>query len=230
MRRFTALLPALACLALALPACGCPPLVPRWDTPEATLANWQANFCRDDVKGEYGCLAASFQDAIAGFPSYFAARARLLEEQPATAWVLAHADLDERVAPAIYEPDGQTAHLALEARGERVEIGFECEAWITVTYADGTTQLGRQRATPAALVGGDASRQWMSFERPPFDPARLADIRSVHVDARWLIADLAGLAGPAPADTTTASLASSHVLTAHLARPIPARDSPRETP
>jgi hypothetical protein len=196
MRSMVALL-----FALALTGCRCPPLVERWDTPEATLAQWQARLCRDDVKGEYGCFAAGYQRRFGGFEAYVIARGELLESNPGAAFVLRHADLADASAPAEYAPDGSHARIVLAARGESLAVEFECEAWVTVTYADGTSRAVRQLRAPAALVGAQDGRQWLAFAREPLDPARLADVRSVHVDPRWLISDLAGLAG-APTDLT----------------------------
>jgi hypothetical protein len=198
-----ALVPAGAC---------CPPVVQRWDTPEATLANWQAHLCRDDVQAEYGCLAASFQARMRGFDNYYAARAQLLRDEPAAAWLLAHADLEDAAAPAVYAPDGRHARIELAARGETVAVDFECEAWVTVTYADGSTHVARQRGAPAALVGTGRGSQWIAFDRPPLDEQRLQEVRAIHVDPRWLIADLAGLA----ARSTTAA-----ATTAGAAAPLP---------
>jgi len=181
-------------LAIAIPACGCPPLIERWDTPEATLAQWQARLCRDDVVGEYGCFAATFQRSFGGFDAYFTARAELLEQRPTAAFVLQHADLTDASAPTEYATDGHHARIVLDARGESIAIDFECEAWVTVTYADGTSRTVRQRGPPAALVGALNGQQWLSFDRPVLDEQRLADVRAVRVDPRWLIANLAGLA------------------------------------
>jgi hypothetical protein len=181
-------------LALALPACACPSLVERWDTPEATLAQWQARLCRDDVQGEYGCFAASYQRAFRGFENYFAARAALLEQRPAAAFVLRHADLRGASAPTEYALDGSHARIVLDARGESLAIDFECEAWVTVTYADGSSRTVRQLVPPSALLLAQDGQQWLSFGRAVLDEARLREVRSVHVDPRWLISDLAGLA------------------------------------
>ncbi|HTE05639.1 MAG TPA: hypothetical protein VK824_05535 [Planctomycetota bacterium] len=189
-------------LAMALPACTCPELRERWDSPEETLAQWQARLCRDDVKGEYGCFATSYQKAFHGFENYFAARGALLAQRPAAAWVLQHADLSEHSSPTEYAEDGSHARIVLDAHGESLQIVFECEAWVTVTYADGSTASVRQLHPPAALLGAGQGRQWLAFDRPPVpDESRLPDVRALRVECRWLIADLAGLdpARPAPA-------------------------------
>ncbi len=194
-------------LAMVLAACSCPPLVERWDTPEETLAQWQARLCRDDVQGEYGCFAASYQRSFRGFENYFAARAELLEQRPTAAFLLRHADLSGAASPTEYATDGNHARIVLDARGESIVIEFECEAWVSVTYADGTSRTVRQNGAPAALVGALDGRQWLSFDRPVLDATRLAEVREVHVDPRWLIADLAGLAdGIAGSPTKTSSM------------------------
>ena len=107
--------------------------------------------------------------------------------------VVGCADLADASLPTEYSADGTAARVVLQARGESIAIAFECEAWVTVTYADGSAQTTRQRGPPARLLGVRGNQQWMSFDRPALDADRLADVRSIRVEARWLIADIEGL-------------------------------------
>jgi hypothetical protein len=189
-------------LAIALPACACPELRERWDTPEETLAQWQARLCRDDVQGEYRCFSTSFQHDNGAFDGYFTARAALLRDHPGTAFLLRHADLSDHAAPTRYATDGRSATIVLDAHGEQLAIDFQCEAWVTVTFADGSSASVRQGRAPAALLGAGSGRQWLTFDRPPVaDESRLADVRSLHVDGRWLISAISGLADPSHPST-----------------------------
>ena len=185
-----------ACGALA-PGCACPPLLESYATPSETLATWQAHLCRDDPGGEYACLAASFQRAMAGFENYHAARAALLRERPVAAWMLEHADLRDHQSATSYSADGRSASVRLEARGETVFIRFEREAWVTLGHADGTSTTMRQTLPMDELLGSQAGRQWLLIEKPALSRDQLAAVRLVHVDSRWQIADLAGLADAA---------------------------------
>jgi hypothetical protein len=185
---------APALLALAGAGCSCPPLVESYATPESTLATWQARLCRDDPVGEYRCLAASLQRRMGLYQNYHAARARLLDENPATAWLFERADLEEHVELTTYTPDGLAARVELSSRGEHVAVTFELEAWLTVTWADGAQQSLRQELPLAALLGSQGGRQWLAIQRPELPPERLAEVRALAVESRWKIADISGLA------------------------------------
>jgi len=185
--------PLVVLAALLASACRCPDLVERWDTPQAALATWQARLCRDDIEGEYSCLARSFQASMGGFPTYLEARSALLAREPAAAWLFRRADLDDHVRSASFAPDGRHAALVLEAGDAQFTIGFEREAFVTVEWDDGRSETARQRAAPAELLLRDERnrRQWLAIERPDIpDPARVRELR---FSLRWLISDLAGM-------------------------------------
>lgn len=185
---------ALALAGVLLAAgCRCPDPVERWDTPQAALATWQARLCRDDAEGEYACLARSFQAGIGGYQSYYEARSALLEREPLAAWLFRRADLDEHVISASFHPDGRHAALVLQAGAAQFTVGFEREAFVTVTWDDGRTQTARQRAAPGELLVVDerARRQWLAIEKPEIaDPGRVVELR---YSPRWMISDLAGM-------------------------------------
>ena len=185
-------------LLLLLPAaCACPTPVERWDTPQATLALWQARLCRDDPEGEYACLSRDFQKSFGGYQSYFAARTTLLEQNATAAWLFGHADLLDHVADISFDADGQHAAIVLTSGDNSLVVGFEREAWVSATWDDGHTVPARQRAPLDALVVQSAKGQWLRIDRPELtDPSHLSEVRFTN---RWLISDLAGLATPAPA-------------------------------
>lgn len=180
-------------LALLLPtACLCPRPVECWDTPQATLELWQARLCHDAVEGEYACFARSAQQAMGGFENYYTARAKVLDERPAAAWLFRHADLEDHIVSASFDPDGRHAALVLESGDERIQVSFERETWITASWDDGRVESARHPAPPGTLVVQDGGRQWLLLERPGQLDA--PGLREVRVSARWLIADLAGIA------------------------------------
>jgi hypothetical protein len=185
---------ALALAGLLLIAgCRCPDPVERWDTPHAALATWQARLCRDDPEGEYACLARSFQAGIGGYQSYYEARSALLEREPLAAWLFRRADLDKHVVSASFDPDGRHAALVLQAGEAHFTVGFEREAFVTVTWDDGRTQTARQHAAPTELLVVDerTRRQWLALEKPEIaDPVH---VRELSFSARWMISDLAGM-------------------------------------
>ncbi len=197
----------IALLVLPMLGCACPDLVEAPATPLETLGNWQAHLCRDDPQGEYGCLAASFQRAMGGFENYHAARRALLEQHPLTAWLLQRADLAQAVTETSYAPDGNAAWLLLEARGEPVLVRFEREAWVTLAFADGSRVVARQPRPMTELLppqdSRPAARQAVLVEKPALTAEQWATVRSIHVDSRWQIADLAGLAAGAATGTVT---------------------------
>jgi hypothetical protein len=190
----------LVLLAAALAGCRCPDLVESWDTPQAALDTWQARLCRDDVEGEYACLARSFQLAINGFETYYPLRTDLLQRDPAAAWLFRRADLEEHVVSQSFDPDGRRAVLVLQAGDTQLAVSFEREAFVTVVWDDGRSETARQRARPDELLVRDerSRRQWLAIERPDItEPQR---VREVRFASRWLIADIAGLAQPADPD------------------------------
>jgi len=185
---------ALVLAGLLLAGCGCPPLIENYATPRDTLATWQAHLCHDDPEGEYACLAASFQAAMGGFPNYYAARTALLEQRPMAGWLLRHADLRDYEAETSFSADGRGAAVRLEARGETVWLRFEREAWVTIGFADGTSMTRRQNHPIDELLGSQAGRQFLFIDKPALSREQLEAVRDVHMDSRWKIADLAGLA------------------------------------
>ena len=185
-------------LLLLLPAaCACPTPIERWDTPQATLALWQARLCHDDPEGEYACLSRGFQKSFGGYQSYFAARTALLQQNATAAWLFGHADLLDHVADISFDPDGQHAAIVLASGDNSLVVGFEREAWVSATWDDGHVETNRQRAPLDSLVVTSPKGQWLRVDRPELtDPHHLSELRFT---GRWLISDLAGLATPAPA-------------------------------
>ena len=184
------LLPAVLLFA----GCACPTPPARYDTPEATLRTWQSRLCADDPQGEYGCLAASMKRRLQqGFENYYAAREALLRDHPAAAWLFSRSDLDGRIVATSFSADGRYASVTLDARDELLDVVFEREAWVRLVRDDGSQQVARQERTLDQLVTARNGSQWLLVEKPPLtDPGRL---REVHLESRWLISDLAGLAG-----------------------------------
>ena len=188
--------------ALLLPsACSCPPLVESYASPEETLLAWQAHLCRDDAQGEYACLSAGFQRAMGGFPTYHAARAALLEREPATAWLFARADLLEHLTASERDDERGDALLVLSSGEERVEVAFERETWLIITWDDGRREPVNQGQPLSRLLGARDGQQWLTILKPALDPARLGQVRGLAVESRWKIAALAGLA-PSAAGAT----------------------------
>jgi hypothetical protein len=185
---------ASLCLALMLAAaCACPPLVAGYASPEDTLRAWQAQLCRDDAQGEYGCLAASFQREMGGFASYHAARAALLEQQPAMAWLFARSDLLEHVSESWRDEETGRALLQLQSGDDRIDVGFERETWLTIEWADGRRQSFNQERPLSELLGTQLGRQWLTILKPPLLEDQLSQVRALSVEPRWKIAALAGL-------------------------------------
>lgn len=187
---------AAGLLAALAAGCACPTPVERWDTPQQTLELWQAHLCRDEVEGEYGCLSPNFQAAMQGFETYYARRSQLLAEQPAAAWLFSHADLASHVLSSTVGADGQHATIVLAAGDNPVCVSFEREAWVTITWDDGHFVSARQRVPLPSLVVRDARRQWLALPHPELEDA--AHVLDVQFSSRWLISDLAGLAGGDP--------------------------------
>ena len=98
-----------------------------------------------------------------------------------------------------FTADGRGAALQLQARGETLLIRFEREAWVTLVFADGSTLTARQSQPMDELLQSQAGRQWLWFEKPALTREQLAAVRSVRLESRWEIADLAGLADAAAA-------------------------------
>jgi hypothetical protein len=193
----------LGLLLLFAAACACPTPVERWDTPQATLALWQARLCHDDPEREYACLSCGFQKSFGGYQNYFAARTALLEQNATAAWLFGHADLLDHVRDVSFEADGQHAAIVLESGDSSLVVSFEREAWVTATWDDGRSVTARQRVPLDALVVNDGNQQWLRVDRPELtDTPHLGELR---VAGRWLISDLAGLAGLAAEGNTVES-------------------------
>ncbi|MGQ0553972.1 MAG: hypothetical protein ACT4PU_12235 [Planctomycetota bacterium] len=183
---------------LLLSACACPPRLDCYETPRDTLAAWQASLCAEDVEGEYRCLSAGLRRRMGNFATYHSLRTRLLEDNPAAAWLLARADLSDALREESYTAEGDLAFLSFEARGVEVVLEFEREAWITVTAQDGTQSMHRQEGAPARRLAVQGERQWLLFEQPRL-PADLASVRSIEFEVRWMLRDIGGLAALSPA-------------------------------
>jgi len=190
---FVRLLPCALGLLLSA-ACTCPPLVESYETPRETLALWQARLCRDDAQGEYACLAASFQRAMQGFQTYHVARAALVEEDPFAAWVFERADLDDAIIETGYGPDADSAWIVLGRGNDRLTVMFEREPYVTVRWADGSSQTRRQKLPLDKLFDRRKDYPWLGIERPPVPADRLHELRAVLLEPRWKISNLAGLA------------------------------------
>ena len=188
---------AALAVALLLPAaCACPPLVEGYASPEDTLLAWQAHLCRDDAPGEYGCLSAGFQRTMGGYPTYHAARAALLESEPAAAWLLARSDLLEHVTATERDERQGTARLTLGADGEAaLVVVFERETWLVITWDDGRRESVNQGAPLAELLGSQLGRQWLTILKPTLQPEQIEHVRTLTVEPRWKIAEIGGL-GP----------------------------------
>jgi len=192
---------SLRALALALlvpAACSCPPLVESYASPEDTLLTWQAQLCRDDAPGEYGCLSADFQRAMGGFPTYHAARTALLSAEPTTAWLFARADLLDHVTGSSKDEALGQARLSLGEGDERVDVDFERETWLTLDWDDGRHESFNQGQPLSALLGSQLGRQWLTILKPTLTPEQTARVRGLKLEGRWKIAALSGLA-PSPA-------------------------------
>lgn len=192
-----ALLALLATAALAA-GCGCPPLVEGYASPQDTLLAWQAHLCRDDAPGEYGCFAARFQRSLGGFENYHAARAALLEQQPTMAWLFARSDLLDYVEETQLDDEAGVATMRLRSGDRLIDIDFERETWLTLVWADGRRQAFNQGQPLSRLLGTQLGRQWLTIMKPPLTDEELPHVRSLSVEGRWKIADLAGLEPTAP--------------------------------
>jgi len=181
-------------LGLALlGACTCPPLPRSYESPEETLVSWQSHLCRDDPAGEYACLSADLKRSMAGFETYHAARARLLEEEPLFAWLLERVDLPERATEFELGDGGLSAAMTFDQGGATYVIRFVVEAWATLELADGELLVGRLDRPVAALLGARSGREWIDPPRPRLDPEVLPAVRAVHIESRWKIDAIDGL-------------------------------------
>jgi len=190
---YVRLLPCALGLLLSA-ACTCPPLIESYETPRDTLALWQARLCRDDVQGEYACMASSFQRSMQGFATYHVARKALLKDDPVAAWVFERADLDDAIIESGYGPDADTAWIVLGRGNNRLTVMFEREPYVTVRWADGSSQTRRQKTPLDKLFDRRDGRAWLGISQPPIPEDRLHELRALLVEPRWKISDLAGLA------------------------------------
>jgi hypothetical protein len=179
-------------------ACTCPPLIESYETPRDTLALWQANLCRDDAQGEYGCLAASFQREMQGFATYHVARRALLKDDPLAAWVFERADLDDAIVETGFGPDADSAWIVLARGGVRLTVWFQREPYVTVRWADGSSQTLRQKLSFDELLDRRDGITRVGITRPNIPEDRLHELRSILIEARWKISNLAGLGTKTP--------------------------------
>ena len=176
-------------LACVLGACGCPPPLQDYTAPERTLASWQSSLCRDQAQEEYACLARSFHDAIGGFGNYHAWRRHLLDTEPLMAALLKRAEIDaDDIVASARSPDGDHAELVVSVLGERVELAFDREVWVTLVWSDGRARSFRQPDTFTGLLHLTDMGQWLQLAHPALDPDAAATLEAVHFDTRWLLA------------------------------------------
>ena len=184
---------------LLLAGACCPPKLVNYDTPEDTLRTWQAQLCHDDAIEEYGCLSSDLKLQMAGWETYYAARRKLLEEQPFLAWLLKKFDLPDRaVETRIDEVDGmQTATMVFEVDEQPFEITFKRETWVVFDTRDDPPPTGRLDRSIADVVYQRGQSQALLVERPLLTDEQRRRLRAIHVDARWKIDFISGLLSPA---------------------------------
>lgn len=191
---------ALVLALLLLGGCACPPLEVSYRSPEATLATWQAQLCREDLRGEFRCLSEGLQDAMGGWSTYVAVRRRLVEENELLVWLLSRADLDQALVPEDSWTEGRRARRVLARGDQRWTVGLVREPAVTVTLADGRQLFGFPRGPDGAPLLLDLSlmqfgdRQVLELPRPVLTETERAAVRSVLVEDRWKIDHLEGLA------------------------------------
>jgi hypothetical protein len=186
-------------LGLLLPllfaaGCFCPPKVERYGTPAETLATWQAQLCHDDLPGEYRCLSAGLQARMGGFETYYAARRKLLEEDPLAGWFLRHSDLAARASATDQSDDGLAALMSFEERGRPFRIGFVLETRAFFELTDGRRLSALQAGPIPAILRQQGTRQWLTLVTPPgLEPEDHLLIRTLRVEPQWKIDAIDGL-------------------------------------
>jgi len=187
-----------AVLLVGLAAACCPPLKTSYVTPAETLGTWQSHLCEGDVQGEYRCLSRGLQGAMGGFETYFAARQKLLDDDPVTAFLVKRVDLPARAVEDAASADGLRHRMVFEESGQRFAIEFVVETLVTFRLADGTELPGRLDREMAYFLGRDRRQQWLTIPRPLLDDDEARAVRALLVEQQWKIDAIEGLSPHAP--------------------------------
>jgi hypothetical protein len=171
----------------------CPPLKTSYESPELTLETWQAQLCHDQPKGEYRCLSKSLQQLLGGFETYFAARQRLLNDDPVVGFFIQRVDLPGRAVESETSPDGRFHRFVFEESGQR--FGIECvvETLVTFHLEDGTDL---QHMLPREIdyyLDSQRKQQWVNIPKPLLSAGQQAAVRSITLEQQWKIASIDGL-------------------------------------
>ncbi len=186
--RTAPLLLLLALLAAGSLACGCPPKLVDYTSPEATLRTWQAHLCHDLPEDEYACFSADFARSFGGYGNYLAFRDHLIADQPVLSYIVERKDLSDNIVGFGIEPDGIHGWAILQALSERLRLDFVREVWVTITFRDGRKPVrSRQRVPFSGMLNLSGTRQWLLIDRPDLDPDDIDLIESISFDSRWLI-------------------------------------------
>jgi hypothetical protein len=162
-------------------------------TPEETLSTWQAQLCRDQPEGEYRCLSRSLQQMMGGFETYFAARQRLLNDDPIVGFLIQRVDLPGRAVESAGSPDGIRHVMVFEESGQRFSIEFTVESLVTFRLADGTELPGRLDREIDYWLDNERNQQWVIIPKPYLTPEQQADVRSLTLEQQWKISSIQGL-------------------------------------
>ena len=182
-----------ALLLLPLAACCCPELRTDFSTPEATLRTWQANLCHDVPEGEYSCLSGTLQADMYGFPTYYAARQELLEQEPVVAFLVKRVDLPGRAVERLTSDDGTATRLVFEQDGQRFAIDFVLETAVRLVFLDGSEKPARLDGPLWYHVNSLSGRQWIDLRRPRLTDEEREQLASVQLSQQWKIDAIQGL-------------------------------------
>jgi hypothetical protein len=171
----------------------CPPLDVSYASPEATLRTWQAALCHDEPVGEYRCLSQGLQAGMGGFETYFAARQKLLRDDPLASFLLKHFELAERAEERHVTADGQHVTLIFEHSGQRFVLEFDQETAVDVVLDDGRRLAGRMNQPPSAYIGSQGALQWIHFSSPLLTPEERTALWELSFEREWKIASIQGL-------------------------------------
>jgi len=191
---------ALVLALMPLGACACPPVVERYDGPEATLATWQSQLCHDDVAGEYRCLSTDLKRRLGNFSAYWTARDLMLDDQPLLRSALRAIDLVDHIEQRRQDDVSGYAELTLDVYGETTLIGFRRETLLLVELERGPPLVARSDESLAGLYQAVGGRRWieLSGTRLELTPEQLAGARSILLEHRWTIDAIEGLTGATP--------------------------------
>ncbi|MCB9898427.1 MAG: hypothetical protein H6825_10520 [Planctomycetes bacterium] len=187
---------ALLASLLLVGAC-CPPKRVDYSTPEATLRTWQAQLCHDDPIEEYGCLTAGLKLQMGGWETYYAARRKLLEEQPFFAWLLKTFDLPGRAVETLVLEDAGVARMTFEVEGQEYDIAFERETWAIFDTQDDPSPTARLERPIADVVYQRGGQQVLRVDEPLLSSEQIRRLRAIRVLTRWKIGSISGLLTPA---------------------------------